>query len=719
MPVDPPSHELQSALKSLGIDAARWQSCQSLAADLGGGLPVVDCLWIDALNMRGLLTPWQARQLEAGCSRDLLVRDDQWVVTHARWLDPQCSVFEVVHRETRQPALLTRIPLESHAVPALQGRIRQLINTCEPLRSVLPALPMEVGSSATQLEVVSGIARGEPLNRLLVRRGRFPEPVVRAIAMDLAQQLALAETRGGHGDVRLSNIWMSGDGQPTLINWGVLPAVWPALSLHTPLPVDAPDTCAPERLIGERRGSGTVDQYALGCCLWQLLAGRPPFLVADPLLKLQSHQLKAVRDVREFAPDTSESLALLIQKLTARDPQQRPTHFSEVLSALKSGRTSRRTLQEFTRTLPAAQPMRSRSKSISGAAFATTAAVLLSLTAVWLAWNRDSLGLPQLSNAGAAITPLEQNPQPPAQKDNDLLPLPTADAQGVVLLSQGVRYAAGNLASESTLVLRGDRSSTIVVRDAPLTLSGERILLEGVTIIREQSSAPTPLVSISAQELRLQHCRVTGADDPCNLIEWTAKHAEDPQAGRLLVVDTILRNGASAVTVHSPLTTALWENVRTENVNVVADFARGARAGLDVPWLLNRCTLRSNGPVLRVHAQPTSSAGRLTLQGSGAVVEPAKDSPLVEFIGAETLPAWESRWQVQADGLVFPEGRSLATWRVNPTANPQPLEESRFRVEGLIAGQFHFEPAPRQAEVSRLVVDFLPVHPAGQLGAAE
>ena len=71
--------------------------------------------------------------------------------------------------------------------------------------------------------------------------------------------------------------------------------------------------------------------YALGCVLWQLLAGRPPFPGGDPLVKLRAHQARAIDDVRKWAPDTPAALAEGIAWLTQRDPAQRPAHFGEVL----------------------------------------------------------------------------------------------------------------------------------------------------------------------------------------------------------------------------------------------------------------------------------------------------------------------------------------------------------------------------------------------------
>src|SRR5690606_22957732 len=129
--------------------------------------------------------------------------------------------------------------------------------------------------------IVSPCHEGESLSRLLVRRGRFPVDVVHKLAYELARQLSATGTLP-HGDLRPSNVLLTSRGEVVLLNWGILNAMVPVISLHRRLPLEAWDGFAPERLEAGRPASTTADMYALGCLLWQLLTGRVPYGMVEP-----------------------------------------------------------------------------------------------------------------------------------------------------------------------------------------------------------------------------------------------------------------------------------------------------------------------------------------------------------------------------------------------------------------------------------------------------
>src|SRR5262249_54100044 len=102
---------------------------------------------------------------------------------------------------------------------------------------------------------------------------------------------------------------------------------------------------------------------ALGCLLWQLLAGRPSFPGGDPLIKIAAHQTRSIDDVRHWAPDTPPALADGIRRMTAREASQRPEHLQEVLELWDGpGRTGRTRLARFRRRFesPVRLPRRGR-----------------------------------------------------------------------------------------------------------------------------------------------------------------------------------------------------------------------------------------------------------------------------------------------------------------------------------------------------------------------
>ena len=90
---------------------------------------------------------------------------------------------------------------------------------------------------------------------------------------------------------------------------------------------------APEQAMGGRV-DGRADLYALGCVLFALLAGRPPFKAATPVATMMMHANDPVPDVATLRPETPDWLADLVHGLLAKSPDDRPAGAATVAAAL-------------------------------------------------------------------------------------------------------------------------------------------------------------------------------------------------------------------------------------------------------------------------------------------------------------------------------------------------------------------------------------------------
>ncbi|MEZ6058453.1 MAG: hypothetical protein R3C01_17265 [Planctomycetaceae bacterium] len=133
--------------------------------------------------------------------------------------------------------------------------------------------------------------------------------------------------------------------------------------LHDRLLPDAYENIAPELLRIGATASVTSDVYACGCLLWQLLAGRPPFSMGDPLAMLAAHQTDCRRPYR---PRYAAPLAKLIAAMTNRDIASRPQGFVAIASRLAQppSHGSRR-LKRFARDFESAAPVQRTSQTSS------------------------------------------------------------------------------------------------------------------------------------------------------------------------------------------------------------------------------------------------------------------------------------------------------------------------------------------------------------------
>ncbi|MFC1660552.1 protein kinase [Gemmatimonadota bacterium] len=144
--------------------------------------------------------------------------------------------------------------------------------------------------------------RGGSLKARLREEKQLPVELAVSLARELADALAHAHERDlVHRDVKPANILLTGD-HALLADFGVAQAVAAADEgrlTQTGVSVGTPAYMSPEQAAGEQELDGRSDQYALGCVLYEMLAGQPPFtgpsgesvvrqhLTADPPLVSQ------------------------------------------------------------------------------------------------------------------------------------------------------------------------------------------------------------------------------------------------------------------------------------------------------------------------------------------------------------------------------------------------------------------------------------------------
>ena len=91
---------------------------------------------------------------------------------------------------------------------------------------------------------------------------------------------------------------------------------------------------APEQIRGESSISGKVDLYALGCCMFEMLTARKPFLGENYAQLFDQHIKQPPPSVREWCADCPAELSHLIDQLLAKDANDRPFNARQVQAAL-------------------------------------------------------------------------------------------------------------------------------------------------------------------------------------------------------------------------------------------------------------------------------------------------------------------------------------------------------------------------------------------------
>ena len=172
--------------------------------------------------------------------------------------------------------------------------------------------------------------------RLLVEQ-KGPLPLAEAVSytIQVAEALAHADARGVvHRDIKPSNVLITPEGRVKLIDMGLarLRNADPAGADLTPSGVTLGtfDYISPEQARDPRNADIRSDIYSLGCTLFFMLAGQPPFPEGTVLQKLLQHQGDEPPDVRQFRPDLPEELSRVLRKMMAKDPRHRYASSAEL-----------------------------------------------------------------------------------------------------------------------------------------------------------------------------------------------------------------------------------------------------------------------------------------------------------------------------------------------------------------------------------------------------
>jgi hypothetical protein len=146
----------------------------------------------------------------------------------------------------------------------------------------------EAGEWERQLYLAMRFVEGSDLKSLLDREGRLPPERALIVLAQVADALDAAHRRDlVHRDVKPANVLLDGDGHAYLTDFGITKQLG-AVSTDTGRMLGTLDYLAPEQIRGEDV-DGRTDGYALGCVLYECLAGTPPFRRSTEAETLWAH----------------------------------------------------------------------------------------------------------------------------------------------------------------------------------------------------------------------------------------------------------------------------------------------------------------------------------------------------------------------------------------------------------------------------------------------
>jgi tRNA A-37 threonylcarbamoyl transferase component Bud32 len=265
------------------------------------------------------------------------------------------------------------------------------------------------------MEFVEGLS----LAQVLQKKGPLPIANACHYVRQAALGLQHASEQGMvHRDVKPQNLMLTTKGQVKVLDFGLARLRSEGKRGEGLTQADAfmgtPEYVAPEQATDARTADIRADIYSLGCTLYALLTGRPPF-VEDTVVKLVMAQIeKEPPPLQDVRPDVPAELAAVVAKMLAKDPAERYQRPVEVAQALApfiktggkggavaarptapplaaaesatviGGETSRAAESPSKQRRKAEKPLWKRPAVLAGAAGGVVVIVVLAAVALWL-----------------------------------------------------------------------------------------------------------------------------------------------------------------------------------------------------------------------------------------------------------------------------------------------------------------------------------------------
>src|SRR5882757_2874426 len=246
------------------------------------------------------------------------------------------EVWRAYDTARRRTVALKRLPAYLAGDVSFQERFRResRIVACLNEAHIIPI--HDYGEIDGRLFLDMRLVEGSDLATLIKRSGPLPASYAVSIIVQVASALEAAHAEGlVHRDLKPSNVLVTKPGDHAyLVDFGIARTASSTVLTATGTTVGTLDYLAPERFL-KGEGDRRVDIYALGCVLYEILAGRTPFPGEDLLTLMYAHTTTTPPAPSTTRPDLPSEFDEVVATAMAKDPGDRYQSVAEFADATR------------------------------------------------------------------------------------------------------------------------------------------------------------------------------------------------------------------------------------------------------------------------------------------------------------------------------------------------------------------------------------------------
>ncbi|MCA9197272.1 MAG: serine/threonine protein kinase [Planctomycetales bacterium] len=286
------------------------------------------------------ITPWHAKKLLAGKFKGFFLGKYR-LLDHVG-AGGMSNVYLAQHSRMNRLVAIKVLPPSRVSEPGYVERFRLEAKAAAQLHHPNIVRAYDVDAEGELHYLVMEYVRGINLHQLVKQNG----PLEVKKAVDYARQAALGLEHAHqaglvHRDVKPSNLLVTEQDAVKLLDLGL--AFFPektqgpdGLAEGTRILLGTADYLAPEQAVDCYDVDSRADIYSLGCTLFYLLSGHPPFAGGTFAQRIQKHQTDEPPDVALYRPDCPPSVVQYCVRMLQKEPADRYQTMAEVADELEA-----------------------------------------------------------------------------------------------------------------------------------------------------------------------------------------------------------------------------------------------------------------------------------------------------------------------------------------------------------------------------------------------
>lgn len=182
------------------------------------------------------------------------------------------------------------------------------------------------------LGIVMEYVEGDSLDKIIRRQGRLHPFDAVYLTKQVLSGIGYAHVKGYiHRDIKPSNIIVNKEGVVKIMDFGISKSLFEKGVTQTGAKVGTVYYMSPEQIRGEKV-THHADIYSIGCTLYEMLTGNPPFFYDSEYEIMDAHLKKDPPKITDTIPETPAKLDEIIARAMKKNPSERYAHCEEFLS---------------------------------------------------------------------------------------------------------------------------------------------------------------------------------------------------------------------------------------------------------------------------------------------------------------------------------------------------------------------------------------------------